>query len=1004
MNIEITRTYDQVAFRDDLKRMLMRSGGAGPSGTSNCHTVFYFSDTQIVKESFLEDVNNVLNSGEVPNLFEPDEMERIIAAVRPLAIAAGKVETRDAIYLHFVQLVRENLHIVMCMSPIGDAFRVRCRMFPSLINCCTIDWFNEWPKEALLSVAQNQFAAVDLGSGAIKAGVCEVCVAIHYDVSKATTRFYEQLRRITYTTPTSYLELLTLFLSTLAEQRERIARQILRYSGGVDKLVATNLVVDSMKAELTEMQPVLAQAQKDTAKLLEEVTRDQEAADKVKEQTAKEEAAVTEIANEAKAIAADAQRDLDEAMPAYHSAVEALKSLDKKDIQEVKSYAKPPELVQMVMEAVCILLDAKPDWNEAKKLLADTSFMDRLQTYDKDNIDPKNMAKVRKGYTSKPNFMPDVVGKVSSAARSLCMWVRAMDTYSRVATQVAPKKAKLDAANAKLNEAQAMLREKQAALAKVEARVAALKQKLQAAEAKAQELQDKEKDVQKKLERANKLVGGLGSEKERWTSLCKTLEQSQGDLIGNVVLCSGAIAYQGPFTADYRKELSAGWTKQAKQVSIPCAENFSVTGVLGDPVTIREWGVHGLPSDQLSIENAIFVTRSRRWPLMIDPQGQANSWIKRMERDNKLSTIKLSQGDYLRKLESAIRVGLPVLLENVEEQLEPSIDPVLLKQVFKQSGRSLIRLGDTDVDYSDDFKLYITSKLANPHYPPEICIKVTIVNFTVTFSGLENQLLAECAALERPDLEERKEKLVLTIASGRRTMADLEEKILRMLAEASGNILDDEDLINTLDSSKKTSSETSKAVSAAEETSREIDAAREEYRPVASRGSIIYFVVADFATIDAMYQYSLPYFKSIFAATISAAAQAPDLQARLQVLIDAITRSMYVMICRGLFERHKALFAFMIAVQIARHAGSVTDAEWKLFLQPAVLGVPHIRRPAEEQARWLDDRVWSFLCAADDIPALFGLAEHVASHLQEWKVRAAVADNASGSVRAIPGS
>jgi dynein heavy chain len=675
-------------------------------------------------------------------------------------------------------------------------------------------------------------------------------------------------------------------------------------------------------------------------------------------------------------------------MPAYHSAVDALKSLDKKDIQEVKSYAKPPELVQMVMEAVCILLDAKPDWNEAKKLLADTSFMDRLQTYDKDHIDPKAIGKIRKGYTSKPNFIPDVVGKVSSAARSLCMWVRAMDTYSRVATQVAPKKAKLDESTAKLNDAQSMLRDKQAALAEVEARVAALKQKLQAAERKAQELQEKETDVQKKLERAGKLVGGLGSERERWENLCVKLERSQDNLIGNVVLCSGAIAYQGPFTADYRQELSAGWTRQAKQVSIPCEDNFSVTGVLGDPVTIREWGVHGLPSDQLSIENAIFVTRSRRWPLMIDPQGQANSWIKRMERDSKLSIIKLSQGDYLRKLEAAIRVGLPVLLENVEEQLEPSIDPVLLKQVFRQSGRNLIRLGDTDVDYSDDFKLYITTKLANPHYPPEICIKVTIVNFTVTFSGLENQLLAECAALERPDLEERKEKLVLTIASGRRTMADLENKILKMLAEASGNILDDEDLINTLDSSKKTSSETEKAVSAAEETSQEIDAAREEYRPVASRGSIIYFVVADFASVDAMYQYSLPYFKTIFANTIVAAADALDLQARLRVLIDAITRAMYVMICRGLFERHKALFAFMIAVQIARHAGQVSDPEWKLFLQPAVLGVPHLPKPTGDDASWLDERTWAFLCAADDIPSLFGLAEHVRVHLAAWRVRA----------------
>ena len=118
-------------------------------------TVFLLSDTQIVSESFLEDVNNILNSGEVPNLYAADEVERIVSAVRPLAKAAGKLETRDAILQHYVQLVRENLHLVICMSPIGSSFRTRLLMFPSLISCTTIDWYNAWPEEALHSVARR---------------------------------------------------------------------------------------------------------------------------------------------------------------------------------------------------------------------------------------------------------------------------------------------------------------------------------------------------------------------------------------------------------------------------------------------------------------------------------------------------------------------------------------------------------------------------------------------------------------------------------------------------------------------------------------------------------------------------------------------------------------------------------------------------------------------------------------------------------------------------------
>merc|ERR1719191_2164820 len=122
--------------------------------------VFLFSDTQIVKESFLEDINNTLNTGEVPNLFATDEAEQVIGLIRPLAKAAGKVDARDVIWQHFVQVIRESFHIVLAFSPVGEGFRARCRQFPSLINCAAIDWYDPWPEDALVSVAERYYKEV----------------------------------------------------------------------------------------------------------------------------------------------------------------------------------------------------------------------------------------------------------------------------------------------------------------------------------------------------------------------------------------------------------------------------------------------------------------------------------------------------------------------------------------------------------------------------------------------------------------------------------------------------------------------------------------------------------------------------------------------------------------------------------------------------------------------------------------------------------------------------
>jgi len=883
----------------------------------------------------------------------------------------------------FINRVRDNLHIVLCMSPVGEAFRARCRMFPSLINCCTIDWFDEWPELALQSVAQFFLAAVDLGSDEVRSAVCDACVFIHMSVTDLAERFWTELRRRFYTTPKSYLDLINLYVALLGEKREEygIARD--RLLNGLSKLSETNVMIDKMKIDLGELQPVLEEKSKATAELMIQVNKDKAEAQIVKERVAADEAMVKVQAAETQAIKDDAQADLDKAMPALNSAVTSLNSLNKADITEIKSFPKPPPLVQTTMEAVCTLLQEKADWDTAKKVLSDSQFMPRLLGFDKDNIPDKVIKKLEK-YTQDPAFTPEAVAKQSNAAKSLCMWAHAMDVYSKVAKEVGPKRAKLNEAEETLNKANAVLKTKQDELQGVIDRVAGLERQLEEAEAEQKSLADEADITAKRLVRAGKLTSALADEQVRWKETADKIGEDTELLVGDVFLGSACISYYGAFTGVYRDQVVEEWIKMCQDKAIPVSGNCTLRATLSNPVEVREWNIWGLPTDGVSIDNGILTTRGKRWPLMIDPQGQANTWVKNMCNKAGLRIVKLTDPSFLRTMENCVRIGSPVLMEDVGEVLDPSLETILNKQVFNSGGRRLIRIGDSDVDYDDNFKFYMTTKLPNPHYLPEVCIKVTIINFTVTRKGLEDQLLGDVVRAERPDLEELKDRLVVSISSDKKQLKDLEDKILKLLKESKGNILDDEVLINTLNNSKVTSGMIQGRVKEAEVTEREINEAREKYRAVASQGSIIYFVIADLALVGPMYQFSLPYFARLFNSCLETCEKSDDLPTRLKLLNAFIMDFMFVMVCRGLFEEHKLLFSFLLCTSYLRDAEEIGGPEWNFLLR----GISGIMPDGGEPNLFPDkvaERKWKeVLFLQAEVPAFRQVVASMRERTAEW--------------------
>ena len=269
--IEITKNYKEKKWREDLGRLLMNVG------KNNQKFVFVFSDTQVIFESFLEDINNILNTGEVPNMWKVDEIEMICQDLRPLAQQMKREDNKDSLLELFVHLVRENLHICLTFSPVGDKLRERCRQFPSIIDCCTIDWFERWPDDALESVAMSQISlcgdSVLINSTEVLA---KIAVTMHNDVIDFADQFFDELKRKYYITPTSYLELLKTYLKMFSENKSLIPFSIKRYTVGLEKLKDTNEQIVGLQEKIKKFEPILAQKAKENEEMkivLEEQNR-----------------------------------------------------------------------------------------------------------------------------------------------------------------------------------------------------------------------------------------------------------------------------------------------------------------------------------------------------------------------------------------------------------------------------------------------------------------------------------------------------------------------------------------------------------------------------------------------------------------------------------------------------------------------------------------------------------------------------------------------------------
>ncbi|KAM3960300.1 LOW QUALITY PROTEIN: dynein heavy chain at 89D [Aphomia sociella] len=976
--ITVTRNYNENTFKDDMKRMYNQLGVEGKK------TVFLFTAAQILEEGFLEFINNILMIGMIPALFGDDEKDAIINAVRNESNEAGYGVAKDAVWNYFCDKCADNLHVVLSMSPSGDILRNRCRSFPGLVNNTTIDWQFPWPKQALLAVANVFLADVQKIPEEFRSIIVEHVVHVHMSVARYSAEFLLRLRRNNYVTPKHYMDFLTNYLSLLNEQDAFIVAQCERLKGGLAKIEEANVQLEDLNAKLAVQKIIVAEQTKECEILLKEISTATEAAVGKQQVAAIKSVEITEQSVVIAEEKSEAEEALSAAMPALEAARLALADLDKNDITEIRSFATPPEAVQVVCECVVIIRGIKDvSWKGAKGMMADPNFLRNLQEMNCDLI-TQNQVKAVKAHMKKSKKL-DTMQQISKAGYGLLKFVIAVLGYCAVYKEVKPKKDKVEALEKEYTEAVNYLASLNREIERLQRTLDGLNSRYDTAMLRRQELQEETDIMMRRLVAADKLMSGLSSEQKRWTLDLAALYVEQSRLIGNCLLSASFLSYAGPFSFSFRQTMIyEDWMGDVLERGIPLTTPFTIEKNLTNEVEISGWNSEGLPPDELSVQNGILTTRASRFPLCIDPQTQALTWIKKKEAKNNLKVLSFNDPQFLRHLEMAIKYGMPVLFQDVNEYIDPVVDNVLEKNIKVESGRTFVMLGSTEVDYDPNFRMYLTTKLSNPQFNPAAYAKAVVINYTVTVQGLEDQLLSVVVRAERADLEEQRESLIIETSANKSLLSGLEDSLLRELATSTGNMLDNVELVNTLENTKSKAAEVMEKLELAEATTKDIEKLRDGYRPVAKRGSILFFVLSDMAGVNSMYQYSLSSYLDVFSFSLRKAMPNVILTKRLKNIIDMLTKNVYDYGCTGIFERHKLLFSFQMDIKLEQSEGNVSQSQLDFFIKGNVSLEKSLRACP---TTWIPAQGWQDIMKLSiDFPDSFGeLPDHITRGIDVWQ-------------------
>lgn len=929
--IKVHGKYSAEDFDDDLREVLRRCGCKGEK------ICFIMDEANVLDSGFLERMNTLLANAEVPGLFEGDEYAALMTACKEGAQRQNlHLDSPEELYKWFTQQIVNNLHVVFTMNPPEDGLGSKAATSPALFNRCVLNWFGDWSDQALFQVGHELTQSIDLDKSSWAAPdtvpvayrglqlppshretIVNSMVHIHYSLARYNEKLYKQQKKVTFLTPRHFLDFVSQYVKLYTEKREDLEEQQRHLNVGLEKLRDTVDKVRDLRVSLAEKKAQLEQKDAEANEKLQRMVADQREAEQRKNTSLEIQAALekqeAEVATRKKVVL----EDLDKAEPAVEEAKASVSNIKRQHLTEVRSMGNPPQGVRLALDAVCTLLGHRiSDWKAIQAIVRKDDFIASILMFDNAKQMTKALRnKMRNEFLSIPEFTFEKVNRASKACGPLVQWVTAQVNYSDILDRVGPLKEEVTHLEEQALQTKANAKAVENNIAELESSINTYKTEYAALISETQAIKAEMSKVQFKVDRSVRLLDSLSSERTRWEEGSKSFETQISTLVGDVLVAAAFLAYSGLYDQTFRKSMMDDWLHQLYLSGIQYKSPNPVTEYLSSADERLGWQENSLPVDDLCTENAIILKRFNRYPLIIDPSGRVTEFLQKECKDRRLTVTSFLDDTFTKQLESSLRFGNPILIQDAEH-LDPILNHVLNKEYQRTGGRVLIQLGKQEIDFSPAFKLYLSTRDPSATFAPDICSRTTFVNFTVTQSSLQTQSLNDVLKSERPDVDERRSNLIKLQGEFKVHLRQLEKQLLQALNESRGNILDDDNVIETLETLKREAAEISAKMSNTEGVMAEVEEITQQYSVIARACSAVFAVLENLHYLNHFYQFSLQYFLDIFQSVLhnnKNLANETNHNRRRDIIVQDLFVNTFKRTALGLLQKDRVALALLLA-------------------------------------------------------------------------------------------